>query len=94
MRPTFAHARDKREVVLDDGRIGRLQHVTRESRIATVVIGARRYRIPAGEIRVFSTHEIPVDGVLPCCGSSIAEVEPEDRISDFVEAISCPGADR
>ena len=92
MRPTFAHARDKREVILDDGRIGRLQHVTRESRIATVVIGGRRYRMPAVEVRVFSTHEIPVDGVLPCCGRSIGEVEAEDRISEIPSAVSCPGA--
>lgn len=94
MRPTFAHARDRREVVLDDGRIGRLQHVTRESRIATVVIGGRRYRIPCSEVRVFSTHRIPVDGILPCCGRSIGEVSPEDRISETLSAVSCPGAVR
>lgn len=94
MKPTFAHARDKREVILDDGRVGYLQHVTKESRIATVVIGGRRYRVPASEIRVFSTHGIPVDGVLPCCGRSIGEVDPEDRISEVASALSCPGGGR
>lgn len=94
MRPTFAHARDRREVVLTDGRIGRLQHLTKESRIATVVIGGRRYRIPCSDVRVFSTHGIPVDGILPCCGRSIGEVSPEDRVSDAPSAVSCPGAGR
>jgi hypothetical protein len=94
MKPTFAHARDKREVVLDDGRVGRLQHVTRESRIATVVIGGRRYRIPCEEVLVFSTHGIPTDGILPCCGRSVADISPEDRISEIAEALSCPGGGR
>ena len=94
MKPTFAHARDKREVVLNDGRVGRLQHVTRESRIATVVIGGRRYRMSCAEVRVFSTHGVPVDGILPCCGRSIAEARPEDRIAEIAGAISCPGHGR
>lgn len=94
MRPTFAHAREGREVVLSDGRVGRLQHISPKSRIATIVIGGRRYRIPAKDVRVFSTHGVPVDGILPCCGRSIADALPEDRISEAPEAISCPGAVR
>lgn len=89
--PTFSDARDGREVVLDDGRTGRLQHITRRSRIATVVMGGRRYRLPASEVTVISTHRPPVDGVLPCCGESIGVISPDDMISDNLSAVTCPG---
>lgn len=91
---SFSDAKDQREVLLEDGRIGRLQHITRRSRIATVVIGGRRYRLPADGIIVISTHLAPVDGILPCCSMSVALMEPDDRISDVRDACSCPGAFR
>ena len=89
--PSFADARDHREVLLDDGRTGRLQHISRRSRIATVVIGGRRYRLPASQIRTFWVHRPPLDGILPCCSKSASWIPPEDRISPIPAAVTCPG---
>jgi hypothetical protein len=91
---SFSDAKEQREVLLSDGRIGRLQHISRRSRIATIVIGGRRYRLPADEVEVFSTHLPPVDGILPCCSLSVGLMDPLDRISEIRDACSCPEAFR
>ena len=92
MKPTFAHARDKREVLLDDGRLGRLQHITKESRVATIVIGGRRYRMPAKDLSVISTHKVPIDGIMGCCNRSVAEARPDDRFTEAAASVTCPGS--
>ena len=56
-------AHNRQLVRLPDGRLGRMQYVTPESRIATVVVGGRRIRLPyfdlelieAGEYEMFGT---------------------------------------
>jgi len=47
---TIHDARLRQLVALPDGRTGRLVHVSRESRRATVLVGGRRVRIPADEL--------------------------------------------
>lgn len=90
MRPTFAHARDRREVMLSDGRTGTLQHITRNTRVATVVMGGRRYRMPARDVSVIATHGWLVDGALVCCSRPISEIEHPDRFTTIPGQITCP----
>jgi hypothetical protein len=45
-------AHDRRLVRLPDGRLGRLQYVTPNSRVATVVVAGRRVRLPYGELEL------------------------------------------
>lgn len=90
MKPTFAHARDRREVMLSDGRTGRLQHITRNTRVATIVMGGRRYRIPAREVSVIATHGWLVDGALICCARPLSEILPPDRFTSDPAEITCP----
>lgn len=46
----IAVAAERPIVTLDDGRTGRLQHVTPRSRIATVLIAGHRHRVPVDRI--------------------------------------------
>ena len=93
MKPTFTDAREHRVILLPDGRTGYLQHVTRRSKIATVVLGGRRYRFPLRDVRILVTHLYPNDdGVLPCCGQLAKMVPFEDRLTDLESEVYCPRA--
>lgn len=91
MRPTFTDAREHRTVLLPDGRTGTLQHITRQSKIATVVLGGRRFRFPLRDVKVLFVHLLPGDdGILPCCGRPAGAVPYEDRLTDDPGSVFCP----
>lgn len=46
LTPSQWEAHDRRLVRLPDGRLGRMQYVTPQSLIATVLVAGRRIRIP------------------------------------------------
>lgn len=95
-QPTFSDARDNREVAIFDvngkaDSYGRLQYLSKNSNVATVVVDGRRVRAHADWVRVVSTHLTPDDSqLMPCCQRPVVDLRPLDRLTTNRSRVTCP----
>ena len=90
--PRISDTKHKREVVLPDGRTGRLQYLAPKSDVATVLVAGKRLRFPRKQLAVISTHALPdPDGIMPCCYHRSDEIRNGDRFTTDPARVTCPG---
>lgn len=90
--PTYAEARDRSTVLLDDGRIGTLLWITRRSKRAKVRLpGGRHVIIPSATVRVLTTHLSGDDGWTGCCLVPTDTLTGAWRLTDDLHAVDCRG---
>ena len=49
---TFTNARENALVQLPDGKVGALKHISRNSRVAKVLVEGRYVRLPAADVKL------------------------------------------
>ena len=90
--PTYANARDRSTVILDDGRIGTLMFITRASKRAKVrLTNGAHVMVPAASTRVLVTHLAGDEGLTDCCRVPTDTLSGAWRVTDDIAAVDCRG---
>jgi hypothetical protein len=90
--PTYADARDRQTVVLEDGRTGTLMFITRESKRAKVRLpNGAHIIVPSSSTRVLKTHLAGPEGFTDCCRVSTDTLTGAWRVTEDVGAVDCRG---
>jgi hypothetical protein len=90
--PTYAHARDRSTVILNDGRIGTLIFITRASKRAKVRLpNGAHLMVPSSTTRVLVTHLAGAEGWTDCCRVPTDTLAGAWRLTDDLGAVDCRG---
>jgi hypothetical protein len=90
MSLSYTDAKNRRSVVLADGRAGVLLHIDRKKKQAKVRIAGRHFWVPLTGMRLAVVHQYPdAWGRMPCCGGVPADLVSGDRVSTTMSEVTC-----
>jgi hypothetical protein len=89
---TLSHAKERRLVLIPDGRIGRLMFIQKDSRRVKVYVDGRHLLFKDTELRLVNTHLAgPADDRTLCCGAKVADLSGADCTVENPSEVSCRG---
>ena len=90
--PTYAHARDRSTVLLEDGRTGTLMFITRASKRAKVRLpNGAHILVPSASVKVIVTHLAGAEGWTDCCRVATDTLAGTWRLTDDLGSVDCRG---